>query len=267
MNERAAISIDEIPASWVRKELRFNQEIRKDQKGKRVRLIQEWLCLHGILVGIDSDFGPVTEKAVRRFQEQNDIEPTGVLDEATYIGLVKPMLRALTPIPGDGRPLNEMIVQYARQHLAEHPMEIGGQNCGPWVRMYMEGNEGKDWLWCAGFTCFVARQAADAAGVPLPFERSFSCDTLAERAKNKGMFLSEDDLGRQGANRSEMPSGSLFLSRRVPGDWTHVGIVTKFEDESFETIEGNTNDEGSREGYEVCARIRGYAKKDFIKMA
>jgi len=42
--------------------------------------------------------------------------------------------------------------------------------------------------------------------------------------------------------------------------------VTKFEDDAFETIEGNTNDEGSPNGYEVCRRIRGYRKKDFIRI-
>lgn len=32
------------------------------------------------------------------------------------------------------------------------------------------------------------------------------------------------------------------------------------------TIEGNTNDDGSREGYEVCARTRDYNEMDFIKI-
>ena len=39
-------------------------------------------------------------------------------------------------------------------------------------------------------------------------------------------------------------------------DWTHTGIVTKVEGKMVHTIEGNTNDEGSREGFEVCQRIR-----------
>jgi hypothetical protein len=33
---------------------------------------------------------------------------------------------------------------------------------------------------------------------------------------------------------------------------------------TFETIEGNTNDSGDREGFEVCARVRGYDSKDFV---
>ncbi len=63
-----------------------------------------------------------------------------------------------------------------------------------------------------------------------------------------------------------MTPGSFFLNRRTPDDWTHVGIVTEAADGSFKTIEGNTNDEGSREGYEVCARNRGYKKRDFIQI-
>ena len=58
--------------------------------------------------------------------------------------------------------------------------------------------------------------------------------------------------------------GSMFLSRRTTKDWVHVGIVIKAEDQIIHTIEGNTNDEGSREGYEVCKRIRGYKNKDYI---
>lgn len=49
-------------------------------------------------------------------------------------------------------------------------------------------------------------------------------------------------------------------------DWTHTGFVTMFNKDFFDTIEGNTNDDGNREGYEVCARTRGYKNEDFIKL-
>jgi len=45
-----------------------------------------------------------------------------------------------------------------------------------------------------------------------------------------------------------------------------MGFATKFDDEVFDTIEGNTNDEGHREGYEACQRVRAYKKKDFLKL-
>jgi hypothetical protein len=36
----------------------------------------------------------------------------------------------------------------------------------------------------------------------------------------------------------------------------HTGIIERIEGDKLYTIEGNTNDEGVREGYEVCRRIR-----------
>lgn len=46
----------------------------------------------------------------------------------------------------------------------------------------------------------------------------------------------------------------------------HTGIVERIEGDKLFTIEGNTNDEGSREGYEVCRRIRKVSQcKGFIR--
>ena len=58
--------------------------------------------------------------------------------------------------------------------------------------------------------------------------------------------------------------GDIFLNRKTSTDWTHTGIVTEVGDGWFRTIEGNTNDEGSREGYEACARTRGFKGRDFV---
>jgi hypothetical protein len=43
-----------------------------------------------------------------------------------------------------------------------------------------------------------------------------------------------------------------------------MGIVVAAGPETFESIEGNTNDDGSSDGFEVCARTRGYARMDFV---
>jgi len=152
------------------------------------------------------------------------------------------------------------VALYARQHLASAPREVGGQNRGPWVRLYMDGQEGAEWAWCAGFACFVLKQACDAVGMPLPLTPSVSCDSLAASAQQRGLFLK----GAPDMDRRRLGPGSLFLNRRTPTDWVHTGIVIDVAAETLQTIEGNTNDEGSREGYEVCQRIRGYAQKDFV---
>lgn len=47
----------------------------------------------------------------------------------------------------------------------------------------------------------------------------------------------------------------------------HTGFVEGINGEYIETIEGNSNDEGSREGYEVCRRKRKISScKGFIRI-
>lgn len=49
--------------------------------------------------------------------------------------------------------------------------------------------------------------------------------------------------------------GDIFIMD-FGGGLGHTGIVEKVENGMLHTIEGNTNDTGSREGYEVCRRVR-----------
>lgn len=63
--------------------------------------------------------------------------------------------------------------------------------------------------------------------------------------------------------------GHLFVIRNPApdqrDDWIHCGIVTAVGPDYFETIEGNTNTDGSREGTEVCKRVRAFnARTDFV---
>ena len=50
----------------------LDKNYEKGTRGKKVRLIQEWLSLNGIGVCIDGDFGPATDYAVREFQRKKD---------------------------------------------------------------------------------------------------------------------------------------------------------------------------------------------------
>jgi hypothetical protein len=246
-------------AGWIRDEVELRKPLAIGNKGMAVKRLQEWLNIRGFGLVVDSDFGPVTAQAVGRFQTSARLPLTGRLDEATFDQLLLPMVRTLRR-PRRGRAsLGAMIVDRAHRHLREHPIETGGQNCGPWVRMYMKGNEGAPWAWCAGFVGFLLEQALQKLEAPMPIAGSFSCDSLAAQAKDAGLFVAERDVVR-----GAIPAGSFFLVRRTASDWTHVGVVTRSGPDAFDTIEGNTNDGGSREGYEVCARTRGYNGKDFI---
>ncbi len=244
-------------------DLDLDKQYKKGMKGKKVRLIQEWLCLHGYHIVIDGDFGDATDAAVRQFQKQKTLKPDGVVGDRTFEKLVLPMTTALEEISPGKKGLGQTVVAYAEKHLEQHPLEVGGQNKGPWVRLYMQGNEGSEWAWCAGFASFILKQACKSLNVSPPVQTSFSCDSLAASAKERGLFLKESEAKEKNA----VAPGSLFLVRRTTTDWVHTGIVLSAEINIFHTIEGNTNDDGDREGYEVCRRIRNYEGKDFILLA
>jgi hypothetical protein len=244
-------------------DLVLDKDYKRGMKGKKVKLIQEWLCLHGYHIVIDGDFGDATDAAVRLFQKERKLKPDGIVGDKTFEKLVLPMTKALEEISPGNKGLGQMVVAYAEKHLEQHPREVGGQNKGPWVRLYMQGNEGGDWPWCAGFASFVLKQACKSLNVSPPIQTSFSCDSLVASAKERGVFLKESDPMQKDA----VAPGSLFLVRRTSTDWVHTGIVLSVEDNIFQTIEGNTNDDGDREGYEVCQRIRNYESKDFILLA
>ena len=243
---------------WIRDEVELERETAKGSRGKAVRRVQEWLNLHGIGMVVDEDFGPVTERCLKRFQQRTGLPTTGRANQATFAALVQPMIEVLKKRPSGGDMASAMSA-YAEAHLAAHPREIGGQNRGPWVRLYMQGHEGVAFPWCAGFVTFLLEQASQTLERRMPIEGSFSCDSLAAQAKAAGRFLRESE-----ASAGRLPPGALFLVRRTNTDWTHTGMVTEALDGIFDTIEGNTNDEGSREGFEVCARSRSYKSKDFI---
>jgi hypothetical protein len=209
---------------------------------------------------MDGDFGPATEWAVSLFQRRRQHRESGQVDAATFALLCAPMAQAVTAPSSLPRTPRTAFVQLARQHLRAGAREVGGANRGPWVRLYMDGNEGDGWPWCAGFVSHLLRQASGLFGQAPPIDLSFSCDLLAASATARGLLVS----GRNLASPSQVKRGALFLVRRTAGDWTHTGIVTQATDAGVLTIEGNTNDEGAREGYEVCRRVRAYKDLDFV---
>jgi Putative peptidoglycan binding domain len=249
-------------------ELSFDVQIRRGQNGNKVKRVQEWLTYHGFGTVIDSDFGPATERCVRNFQADKGLPVTGIVDQSTYKKLVEPLAKVLEDIhPSPNETLSSMVLKYAKQHLAQHPIELGGQNRGVWVRTYLEGNEGEEWAWCAGFVTFILKQACTTLNhQPLPIPGSFSCDDLSNQAKQEGLFVSDSNILDDSIPWASLEPCCIFLCQDSTG-WCHTGFaIEKYDDDTFSTIEGNTNDDGSPEGYEVCQRVRSLNSKDFIRL-
>jgi peptidoglycan hydrolase-like protein with peptidoglycan-binding domain len=230
---------------------------------KYAKLVQERLCLAGFDVKVDGDFGPATTQQLKNFQQRSGLTQSGKYGGEEHDLLAAPFVKAINPVSARSQDLGAVIVAVARQHIKQRPLEVGGDNRGPWVRMYMDGNEGEEWKWCAGFCFFCIGQASAILGKPLPMEKSFTVDTIVERAKRANQFLSEQQA-KSAAGKSKIAAGSLFAVRASSTHWSHVGIVSQSAKDSFGTCEGNTNDDGSSNGYEAIERVRGHKGKDFV---
>jgi hypothetical protein len=122
-----------------------------------------------------------------------------------------------------------------------------GSNGGPQVSQYLKavallpGN-----AWCMAFVYWCVKNACLQLGITTnPLIRT-----------GRVMFQWENTKLRKLPGRaSGVKPGDIFIMS-FKGGTGHTGFVTKIENGIAYTIEGNTNDDGSREGYEVAERKR-----------
>jgi hypothetical protein len=228
--------------------------------------VQSWLNLFarvhpasGTSTGIDSDYGPATELAVKNFQKLKKIPETGKVDKALFALLCASMTTAFEkPLKGQG--LRALVLAAANQHLAAGAFELtikNESNSGPWVRAYMDGNEGEPWFWCMGFVQSMIDQAASSMGkdfrtlMPL----TYSCDIVAAHGIQRGILHRSADIRK---DPGIVKPGDIFLMQKAANDWFHTGLVVSVQGDVFETIEGNTNEAGSHNGVAVMKRTRNF---------
>jgi hypothetical protein len=103
--------------------------------------------------------------------------------------------------------------------------------------------------WCMAFVYWCVRES----GAPNPLVQTGGVLNQWNRINPKYKF-------------SEPMEGDIFIQDHGKG-LGHTGFVTKVQGDKIFTIEGNTNDTGSREGYEVCRRVRDISScKGFIRI-
>ena len=263
-----SINFERVPG-YIRREIEPPKKtVSRGASNASVRRIQEWLCFHHCRTSIDGKYGPATTDRVGFFQNSVGLPTNGRVNKATWDALVQPMKKALAePVNVAGCSADLPLTAIAKQHLEQHPIEIGGPNEGPWVRLYCQGYDGPPWAWCAGFVTLIMQQAFFYKGESTPIKGSVSCDSLAAQAKAAGIFVPGRSLAKSKMSPETLGDISIFLKRRTATDWTHAGfaMATRGRPNAlvFDTIEGNTNDEGSREGYEACSRTRGLGSGDY----
>lgn len=100
------------------------------------------------------------------------------------------------------------------------------------------------YAWCSAFVAWCAKQAASSENALCPLVLTADCDVLLAFARKHDILFSAP------------APGDVFLVMATPQDARHTGFVTGVDGDAFETVEGNTNLAGHREGIGVFTRTR-----------
>jgi CHAP domain len=145
-------------------------------------------------------------------------------------------------------------VALTQNGVSEQPK---GSNGGPQVSQYLRSiGLGPGYAWCMAFVYWCVNKAAQDLQVPNPLVKTGG--VLHQYNTTKLRKLPKTSIG--------IKAGDIFIMDFGKG-LGHTGFVIKIEKGLVHTIEGNTNDDGSREGYEVAIRTRPLSSfKAFIQL-
>lgn len=154
--------------------------------------------------------------------------------------------KTTTPVPAPtGTPvtLSMRALSIAKSQLGNSEVPKGS-NKGPHIKKYLNSvglDEG--YAWCMAFVYWCVNEASKEMNVPNPI------------IKTAGVLNQWNKIPK--AMKKTVPqAGDIFIMDFGKGAG-HTGFVTSVKDGVINTIEGNSNDEGSREGYEVCRKPNG----------
>lgn len=149
-------------------------------------------------------------------------------------------------------PLHEIALQNAIKEIGTQE-EPKGSNWGKRVQQYLASiGINSPAPWCMAFVYFCFDEASKQLQRTNPLVRT-------------GLVLGAWNKAKINNGRIKPEPGDIFIMD-FGGGTGHTGIVEKVEGLWIYTVEGNTNDEGGREGYEVCrkrrllSKVKGYLR-------
>ncbi len=239
--------------------------IQKNEKDKNiVKAIQRRLNELGCgPLDVDGGFGPKTFSAVKLFQARHSDANGQALVVDGKIGPVSwQAMFGTAPITVEaGSDLLKEVLKVAKSQVG---VREAGTNRGPDVDKYLSsvglkpppGNP-----WCMAFVYWCFEKASQTMGRGNPAVKSGHCLTVWNNATGKKVSGSEAVN-----NPAKIKPGYVFIMD-YGGGKGHTGFVVSVNGGIVTTIEGNTNDGGSREGDGVYQRSRkiNSIKKGFIE--
>jgi peptidoglycan hydrolase-like protein with peptidoglycan-binding domain len=210
---------------------------------------------------IDEDraFGDQTFGAVSVFQARftdQDNQPLkidGEVGPLTWARLFGTQTVTQTVTPAGE--LATRVLDIARTQLGVLEVPLGS-NRGPEVDEYVRATgfpPSDGFAWCVCFIFFCYREAATALGRANPMIETAGVLDLWTKAGQQGVPRVTQVKARN--NPALIKPGQIFIIDTPPaGGGGHAGLVEQVIGGKLVTIEGNTNDDGSREGIGVFRR-------------
>lgn len=202
-------------------------------------------------------FDNKTALAVKTFQMRS-VDPDGVplsvdgkvgpLTWATMFGTAS--LPAPSAAPGS---LAAKVLEVASAEVGVME-EPPGSNRGPRVDEYIRRvglDPAGNFPWCAAFVYFCFDEACRGLGRPNPLLKIAGVQEHWRQAKKKGTAIIE---AKRAQEDPSLVKPGLILMISFPGGLGHTGLVESLRDGRLVTIEGNTNEGGSRNGVGVFRR-------------
>lgn len=200
-----------------------------------------------------------TERAVKLFQARfPDVTGTPLVIDGEVGSLTWGVMFGASTVPASSTApskLAKAAIEFAITQIGvmEKPL---GSNRGPEVDGYLTA-VGLDpaagsFAWCVAFTHFCYHKAAEQLGIPNPHVKTAGVLDHWNRsaAKPKVVRVTSDKAAN---DTSRVKPGSLFIIDLGKG-LGHSGMVIEVANGRLVTIEGNTNDNGSRNGIGVFKR-------------
>lgn len=230
--------------------------IIKGEKDKNiVKAVQKQLNAQGCgPVDVDGGFGPKTFAAVKLFQSRfADQNGSPLVIDGKLGPLSWAALFGETSVPVNPEPSSQLlkkVIEIAQSQigLMEEPR---GSNWGKHVKGYLN-SVGLDFpaAWCAAFVYWCFEEACGELGRSNPAVKT--AGVLDHWSRTKGKKIS---VGDASANPALVKPGQVFIFSSGGGKG-HTGLVESVIGGFLVTIEGNTNEGGSREGIGVFRRNR-----------
>lgn len=196
-------------------------------------------------------------KGLKKTADRPVVEPvaTAVTPKPSSKPSAKPENTAVAPKPS-AKPVNaaskltlaQKLVELAKKEIGVE--EVNGTNCGKRVNEYKSAttlDPKQGWPWCAAFICWLMREAMKDSSY------TFKRPTTASAWGFEGWASKENSkVQLKKPHKNDIKPGDIVMFT-----FSHIGLaISEPEDGYVDTIEGNTDGQGSREGGAVLKKKR-----------